>query len=230
MFAKRSTVTAEASQVQFSTSKLETAVEARIAEGLPQLYRSPFVLATLDPPVLKNDRKSEYNPFNSWGPGHMSIGGGAELLQRSAGRRKSRGHQRQDRLCPYPDMVQEVVISQNTVDAEFGHGSGSAISIVTKDQARIEFHGECLLLWPLSLGLGGIRPCLPDHQPRPATDVRGNLGHPILKNRLFNFVSYEGWKWTQAAAPYTATLPTAAERTGDFSRSINASGATECHL
>ena len=42
------TVSEEASQVQFSTSKLETSVEAKIAEEIPQLYRSPFVLATLD--------------------------------------------------------------------------------------------------------------------------------------------------------------------------------------
>src|SRR5215469_3800413 len=42
-------VTAEATQLQFSTSKLETTVEAKLAEQVPQLYRSPFVLATLDP-------------------------------------------------------------------------------------------------------------------------------------------------------------------------------------
>ena len=40
----------------------------KIAQGIPQLYRSPFVLATLDPSVLKDDANVEYNPFNSWGP------------------------------------------------------------------------------------------------------------------------------------------------------------------
>ncbi len=49
------TVAAEASQVQFTTSKLETTVEAKLSEELPQIYRSPFVLATLDPSVLKDD-------------------------------------------------------------------------------------------------------------------------------------------------------------------------------
>ena len=38
-------------------------------------------------------------------------------------------------------MVQEVTVSQNTVDAEFGHGSGSAISIVTKGGTN-QFHGS----------------------------------------------------------------------------------------
>ena len=37
-------------------------------------------------------------------------------------------------------MVQEITISQNTVDAEFGHGGGSAISIVTKSGTN-QFHG-----------------------------------------------------------------------------------------
>jgi len=63
--------------VQFATSKLETTVDTKLAEGVPQLYRSPFVLATLDPSVLKDDANVEYNPFNSWGPNHVSVGGGA---------------------------------------------------------------------------------------------------------------------------------------------------------
>jgi hypothetical protein len=50
----------------------------------------------------------------------------------------------------------------------------------------------------------------------------GTVGHPIIRNKLFNFVSFEGWKWNQAAAPYVATLPTDLERQGNFSQSINA--------
>jgi hypothetical protein len=33
---------------------------------------------------------------------------------------------------PSPDMVQEVNVVQNAVDAEYGHSSGSAISVVLK--------------------------------------------------------------------------------------------------
>lgn len=52
-----------------TTSNLDTTVEAKLSEELPQLYRNPFLLATLDPSVLKNDSSTEYQPFNSWGAG-----------------------------------------------------------------------------------------------------------------------------------------------------------------
>ena len=51
----------------------------------------------------------------------------------------------------------------------------------------------------------------------------GTVGHPIIKNKLFNFVAYEGWKKTDPQT-LTQTLPTDLERTGDFSQSLNGSG------
>ena len=125
---------------------------------------------------------------------------------------------------PTPDMVQEVNVSQNTVDAEFGHGSGSAISIVTKAGTN-QFHGSAYYYgrypWASAVSDRQFRTVNLDRQQM----YGGTVGHPILKNKLFNFVSYEGWKWNQAAAPYMATLPTDLERQGNFSQSINAAGA-----
>jgi hypothetical protein len=134
-------VTAEATQLQFSSSKLDTTVESKIAEQVPQLYRNPFVLATLDPSVLKDDTNTEYNPFNSWGPGRMSVGGGANFSNDLQVDGSRVGISVKTGYVPTSDMVQEVNVSQNTVDAEFGHGSGSAISIVTKGGTN-QYHGS----------------------------------------------------------------------------------------
>ena len=116
---------------------------------------------------------------------------------------------------PTPDMVQEVNVSQNTVDAEFGHGSGSAISIVTKGGTN-QFHGSAYYYgrypWASAVSDRQFRTVNLDRQHM----YGGTVGHPILKNKLFNFVSYEGWKWNQAAAPYVATLPTDLETPGQF--------------
>jgi hypothetical protein len=218
------TVTAEASQVQFTTSNLDTTVEAKLSEELPQLYRNPFLLATLDPSVLKNDSSSEYQPFNSWGAGNLSIGGGANYsndLQVDGSRVNvsvKTGY------VPAPDMVQEIKISQNSVDAEYGHGSGSAISIVTKGGGN-DLHGSAFYNgrypWANAVSDRYFRTVNMDRQHM----YGGTVGHRLLKNRLFNFVSYEGWKFTNAAAPYTATLPDDYERKGDFSRDLNRAGA-----
>ena len=217
-------VTAEATQVQFSTSKLETTVESKIAEQVPQIYRNPFVLATLDPSVLKDDTNTEYNPFNSWGPGRMSVGGGAAFSNDLQVDGSRVGISVKTGYVPTPDMVQEVTVSQNTVDAEFGHGSGSAVAIVTKGGTN-QYHGSAYYYgrypWAAAVSDRMFRTVNLDRQHM----YGGTFGQPILKNRLFNFVSYEQWSWAQAAAPYTATLPTDLERTGDFSQLLNAAGA-----
>ena len=218
------TVAAEASQVQFNTSKLETTVDMKLALELPQLYRSPFVLATLDPSVLKDDTNVEYNPFNSWGAGRMSVGGGANFSNDLQVDGSRVGISVKTGYVPTPDMVQEVNVSQNTVDAEFGHGSGSAISIVTKGGTN-QFHGSAYYYgrypWGDAVSDRQFRTLNLDRQQM----YGGTLGNPIKKNRLFNFISYEQWTWAQAAAPYTATLPTDLERQGNFSQSINAAKA-----
>lgn len=217
------TVSAQASQLQFNTSKLDTTVESRIVEGLPQIYRNPFVLATLDPSVLKNDSNSEYNPFNSWGANQLQVGGGANYTNDLQVDGSRVGISVKTGYVPTPDMVQEVNISLNSVDAEFGRGSGSAITIATKGGTN-DFHGSAYYYgrypWAAAVSNRVYRTVNLDRQHM----YGGTLGHPILKNKLFNFVSFEGWKWAQANV-YTATLPTDLERQGDFSQSINAAGA-----
>jgi hypothetical protein len=51
----------------------------------------------------------------------------------------------------------------------------------------------------------------------------GTAGFPILKNKLFNFFSYEQHKRVKAG-DFFSTLPTAAENSGDFSQSLNVAG------
>ena len=92
---------------------------------------------------------------------------------------------------PTPDMVQEVNVSQNTVDAEFGHGSGSAISVVTKGGTN-QFHGSAYYYgrypWASAISNRQFRTVNLDRQQM----YGGTVGHPILKNKLFNFVVLRG--------------------------------------
>ncbi len=220
------TVAAEASQVQFTTSKLETSVDAHMSADVPQLWRSPFVLAALDPSVIMNDSSTEYNPFNSWGPNNLSVGGGSAYSNDLQVDGSRVGISVKTGYVPTPDMVQEVTVSQNTVDAEFGHGSGSAVSIVTKSGTN-QFHGTAYYNgrypWADAVSDRIFSTYDEDRQ----QIYGGTLGNPILKNRLFNFVSFEGWQWAQAQSPYTATLPTSLERQGNFSQEINGSGGMD---
>jgi hypothetical protein len=44
-----------------------------------------------------------------------------------------------------------------------------------------------------------------------------------LKNKLFNFAAFEGWKYTQPGS-FIETVPTDLERKGDYSQSLNGAG------
>jgi hypothetical protein len=118
--------------------------------------------------------------------------------------------------------VQEVNIQQNAVDAEYGHSSGSAISLTMK-QGTNDWHGTSFYQ--------GQYPWANAVENRVRHTVNkernhmwgGTLGNAIIKNKLFNFFAYEQHKRTQANDLFS-TLPTDLEARGDFSGSLNQSG------
>ena len=119
--------------------------------------------------------------------------------------------------------MQESVVSQNSVDASSGHSAGGIISLTTKSGTN-DWHGMAFYL--------GRYPWLSAKadRTRDVTNAQrqnmygGTFGNPIIKNKLFNFFSIEDWK---IASPfsYSRTVPTSLERQGDFSASVDATGA-----
>ena len=45
----------------------------------------------------------------------------------------------------------------------------------------------------------------------------GSLGGPIIKDKLFFFANYDGYRYDSVIAPAFQNIPTTAERTGNFS-------------
>lgn len=216
------TVSAEASMVQFSNAKLDTTVDSKLTNNLPQIYRTPFLLAQLDPAVEKNDAGTEFQPYSSWGANNQRVGGGALYSNDIQVDGAAVGIGYKTGYSPSPDMVQEVNVQQNAVDAEYGNSSGSNISVTTKTGTN-QWHGTAFYQ--------GQYPWANALENRVFRTVNlgrthmygGTVSHPIIKNKLFNFVAYEGWKKTDPQT-LTQTLPTDLERTGDYSQSLNGSG------
>lgn len=216
------TVSADSSMVQFNTAKLETTVDSKLVNNLPQIYRTPFLLAQLDPAVEKNDGGTEFMPYHSWGANNQRVGGGARYSADLQVDGAAVGVGVKTGYVPSPDMVQEVNVQQNAVDAEYGHSSGSNISLTLKSGTN-EFHGTAFYQ--------GQYPWANAYENRVYRTINkgrahmygGTVSHPILKNKLFNFVAYEGWNKTDPQQ-LLQTLPTDLERTGDFSQSLNGSG------
>jgi hypothetical protein len=185
-------VTAEAASLQFNTSKLETTIDNNLTQSLPQLYRNVFLLAQLDPSV-ESTSWGEDNPYDTWASNNLRIGGSGQFTNDLQVDGSPAGISVKTGYVPSPDMVQEVNIQQNAVDAEYGHSSGSAISVVMKSGTN-EYHGNAFFQ--------GQRPnlnALENRVYRSANQTRinmygGTFGGPIIKNKLFNFFSYKGWR------------------------------------
>lgn len=218
------TVSAEAAQVQFNSSKLETTVDTKLAASLPLYFRDPFFLSKVDPTVAQSETSTEMKPYNSTSaPTTQNVGGAAATSADLQVDGAPIGLGRYAGYIPSPDMVAEVNVQQNAVDAEFGNSAGAAISVLLKSGTN-ELHGVAFYQ--------GMYPwvnAISDRVNRTMNVGRnhvfgGTLSHPIKKNKWFNFVAFEGWQQTD---PQTlrGQLPTDLERQGNFSQSLNNRGA-----
>jgi hypothetical protein len=220
--AESVTVTAAPAAVQFNTTSRELTVDRKLISELPVIARNPFTLALLDPAVVNRYSQDRY-PYFMWSSSQIDVGGSTSsrndlLLDGVPIQLGQKGS-----YSPPMDAVQEFTVQQNAVDSEFGHSAGGTLSLSMKSGTN-EYHGTAYYF--------GRNPKLnaaANSVVRRANLSRnhiagGTLGGPVLRNKLFNFVTYEWWKTPQALSTIQ-TLPTELERAGDFSRSLTASGA-----
>jgi hypothetical protein len=215
------TVAASVVTLQFNTTTRELTIDRKMLMDLPVKARNPFTLALLDPAVVSR-YTAEKNPFFMWSSSQMDVGGNTStkndlLLDGSPLQIGPKGS-----YAPPMDAVQEFSIQQNSVDAEFGHSAGGTMSVSMKSGTN-EIHGTAYYF--------GRNPSL-NAVVNPITRTKnfvrnhiwgGTVGGPIKKNRLFTFVTYEGWR-TKEPRDAIRTMPTDLERNGDFSQSLTRTG------
>ena len=132
------------------------------------------------------------------------------------------------------DAVSEAKIISHNYTAEYGRNPGPTISLVTKSGSS-EYHGSVYsYLRNEALNANDFfnnRDGLPKPLYR-LGNVGGAVGGPIFipghfnsdKKKLFFFFSHETW-WTKLPQGITnVTVPTALERAGDFSQTIDQEG------
>ena len=97
------------------------------------------------------------------------------------------------RLQSSLENVQEFKVDSNNFPAEFGTGTGGQISVVTK-QGSNEFHGS--LFEYVRNDAFDARNFFDNSQKSTLklNQFGGSIGGPIIKNKLFFFASYEGYR------------------------------------
>jgi hypothetical protein len=117
-------------------------------------------------------------------------------------------------LSPSIDAIQEFKEQTHSDLAEYGQSTGAIVSVVTKSGTN-QFHGSAFEFFRnghLDARNTFSAEKLPYHQ----NQFGGTFAGPILRNRLFFFLNYEGGRQVQPQPAYSI-VPTAAERTGNFS-------------
>jgi carboxypeptidase family protein/TonB-dependent receptor-like protein len=115
---------------------------------------------------------------------------------------------------PPPDAIQEVRILTQNFNAEYGHSPGSQVEVLAKAGTN-SFHGAA---WEFlrNNDLNARDFFAPSVPVERQNQFGGAAGGPIRKDKLFIFGSYEGLSNHQQAESKVATVPSAAERNGDF--------------
>src|SRR5208337_4803956 len=209
------TVTETPIAVDFNSSNKDMTIDSTMAAEVPRLDRNPFKLTLLAPSAINT--RGEMQPYHSWSMNSVDLGGGTNLANdlQVDGSPIGLGHK--GSYPPNTDDVQEVVVAQNSVDAESGHSAGGIISMNTKSGTN-DWHGTGFYLGRYPWASAEADRTTFSANAQRQNMYGGTLGAPILKNKLFNFASAEVWDVGYPNS-YVRTVPTSLEQQGDFSQS-----------
>jgi hypothetical protein len=106
--------------------------------------------------------------------------------------------QNQITFQPSINTVAEFKVDNSTLSAEYGRSSGAVVNIATRSGAN-DLHGEAFeFLRKESLDARNLfNPDTQKQSPFKRNQFGGNLGGPIVKNKAFFFLSYEGLRQRQ---------------------------------
>ncbi len=219
-------VTAEAPVLDTESHAVGQVVQSKQIVGLPLLGRNAYSLGALVPGV-RTARGMNDVPVDIISTASISINGAPgnanEFLLDGAP--NTAAAQNQPIIYPNPDSVQEFKVDTSSFSAEYGRAAGGIFNVVTKSGTNdlhftvYEFLRNDKLNssnWFANLA-GQKQPPLKFNQ------FGGVLGGPVVRNRTFFFLSTELVRFIQGVT-YTATVPTAAQLGGNFSRDLNSAG------
>jgi hypothetical protein len=225
------TVEAAAPILTANTASMGQAIVTTQIENMPMNGRTPLALAQLAFGVVPTIDRQFFRPFDNNGPSGFSMGGAPqrsnELLLDGA------PNMMRNRVVAYNppvDVVGEVKVETFQADAAYGNTGGGTVNVVLKSGVN-QPHGTLyefnqvsrLAATPFFTNRAGQRKSVTRYN-----QYGGSGGGPVWiprvldgRNRLFWFFAYEGIR-QNAPEPLTRTVPTPAERNGDFSALLKA--------
>jgi hypothetical protein len=223
-------VTGGAPILKTEATLVDTVINAQTNDALPLATRNYVELTLLSPGAVHPDPSSFNNGDNVISGARPFINGNREqandfLLDGLDNNEVS------DNLLGYtpaPDAIEEFNMITNNAPAEFGNFMGGIVSATLKSGTN-SLHGD---VWEFfrndklnaNQWENKINPSSPEIPRAPLrwNMFGGTLGGPVIKNKLFFFVDYQGQRFDHPPAGSFISVFTPAEMTGNFSALLTA--------
>ena len=216
-------VTTAAPIMQTESASLGQAVEGRAVTEMPLNGRNVLALVGLVPGVVpQGSSGGNLTGQNVFAAGNFQIGGGdanqSSTLVDGAPVNISYGNITS--LVPSQDSVQEFRVQTNDNTAEYGMYTGGVINMTTKSGSNA-MHGTVYefdrnTVFNATPFFNKHSTTILPKSPYQLNQFGGNAGFPILKDRLFGFGDYQGYR-NRVGKTENYTVPTPLMRQGNFS-------------
>ena len=236
------TITAEAEQLRTATASMGQTINTTEARDLPVMGRNSYMLAELATGMYTalstTSQASGFGRPYDGASAQMSSEGIGSQYQIMLNGIPNAPEERASAaiyvgFVPSPDAIEEVTVQTHTYDAQYGHSSGAVVNAVLKGGSN-QLHGSLYEFFRNDklnansfAGNAARNPRGVMRWNQPGFVVDGPVRIPKLYNGTDKTFFMFNMEWIRNASPlpYTASYPTAAERTGDFSTLVNSTGA-----
>src|SRR5690242_16530834 len=227
------TVTAEGTPVQSQSGERSALLDTNELQHLSTPGRDALALVRLLPGVVKDGEGG--SQLGTSGAGAVS---GTREVSNSISLDGVNGNPRGggNRFDTPLNMeaISEVKVLLNSYQAEYGQSGGAIVNITTKSGTQ-NFHGEAYYFNRNEAYNANDTFNNAEGLPRPQyrfNTVGYNIGGPVFwpgkinsnKDKLFFFFSQEIWPSRTPGTPRFFMMPTALEKQGDFSQSVDKAG------
>jgi hypothetical protein len=213
------TITGETPLIEDKSQTVQQVIEAKELTDIPLNGRNYIQAANFIPGVVPQTAGRD-NSFVAYGNDGLQ---NAFLLDGARNVNYLRGldNEQRDMIRPPLDALQEFTVQTSNYSAEFGASAGALVNAITRSGTN-KWHGSVYDFIRNNAADAKNYFFNPVSTPRKPQLVQnqygGSFGGPIKRDKLFFFAAYEG-RHTKSSSYNRAQVPTALERTGDFSQS-----------
>jgi len=224
-------VTGAAPILKTESTLVDTIIDAKTNDALPLATRNYVELTLLSPGAVHPD-PSGFNSGDNVSNGARPFINGNREQANNFLLDGMDNNQVSDNLLGYtpsPDAIEEFNLISNNAPAEFGNYMGGIVSVSIRSGTNA-FHGE---VWEFFRNdklnanqwenkINPSAPAIP-RAPLRWNMFGGTLGGPVIKNKLFFFVDYQGQRFDHPPAGSFISVFTPAEQGGNFGALLTAS-------